>query len=167
MEARPNTRKGFMSDIFSSFKVGDTLLSNRIVMAPMTRSRAPEDIATEQTALYYSQRATAGLIVSEGTPISREGRAICSTPVSTPPRRLPAGSSPRTLFTVLAVKFMRNCGTLVAYRIRQFNRIISNQSVRQRNPHPVRRHSVTRTAVSRDSWILQFPGRCLQKMWCA
>ncbi|MBA3001639.1 alkene reductase [Salmonella enterica subsp. salamae serovar 3,10:b:e,n,x] len=80
MEARPNTRKGFMSDIFSSFKVGDTLLSNRIVMAPMTRSRAPEDIATEQTALYYSQRATAGLIVSEGTPISREGQGYLFNP---------------------------------------------------------------------------------------
>ena len=69
-----------MSDIFSSFKVGDTLLSNRIVMAPMTRSRAPEDIATEQTALYYSQRATAGLIVSEGTPITREGQGYLFNP---------------------------------------------------------------------------------------
>ncbi|EGH74148.1 NADH:flavin oxidoreductase/NADH oxidase, partial [Pseudomonas syringae pv. aceris str. M302273] len=60
--------------LFNEFKLGNTPLSNRVVMAPMTRSRAPEDIATEQIALHYTQRATAGLIVSEGTPISREGQ---------------------------------------------------------------------------------------------
>jgi 2,4-dienoyl-CoA reductase-like NADH-dependent reductase (Old Yellow Enzyme family) len=54
-------------------------------MAPMTRSRAPEDIATDMIALHYAQRATAGLIVSEGTPISRQGKAICSIRVSSRP----------------------------------------------------------------------------------
>ncbi|MNH13297.1 N-ethylmaleimide reductase [compost metagenome] len=49
-------------------------------MAPMTRSRAPEDIATEQIALHYTQRGTAGLIVSEGTPISREGQGYLFNP---------------------------------------------------------------------------------------
>lgn len=61
-----------MTDIFAPFDLAGTLLSNRIVMAPMTRSRAPDDIANERIALYYAQRGTAGLIVSEGTPISRE-----------------------------------------------------------------------------------------------
>lgn len=43
-------------------------------MAPLTRARTARDIADERTALYYAQRATAGLIVSEGTSISREGQ---------------------------------------------------------------------------------------------
>jgi 2,4-dienoyl-CoA reductase-like NADH-dependent reductase (Old Yellow Enzyme family) len=46
----------------------------------MTRSRAPDDIATETIARYYAQRATAGLIVSEGTPISREGQGYLFNP---------------------------------------------------------------------------------------
>ncbi|MCF5199087.1 alkene reductase [Pseudomonas syringae] len=66
--------------LFNEFKLGNTPLSNRVVMAPMTRSRAPEDIATEQIALHYTQRATAGLIISEGTPISREGQGYLFNP---------------------------------------------------------------------------------------
>jgi len=49
-------------------------------MAPLTRSRAPQDQATELAALYYAQRGTAGLIVSEGTPISREGQGYLHNP---------------------------------------------------------------------------------------
>jgi 2,4-dienoyl-CoA reductase-like NADH-dependent reductase (Old Yellow Enzyme family) len=49
-------------------------------MAPMTRSRAPGDIANATIALYYAQRATAGLIISEGTSISREGQGYLFVP---------------------------------------------------------------------------------------
>ncbi|MFJ4145234.1 alkene reductase [Pseudomonas sp. NPDC089734] len=69
-----------MSSLFEPFDLSGTLLTNRIVMAPMTRARAPRDIADEQTALYYTQRATAGLIVTEGTPISREGQGYLFNP---------------------------------------------------------------------------------------
>jgi len=69
-----------MSDLFAPFDLAGTRLANRIVMAPMTRSRAPDDIATDAIALYYAQRATAGLIVSEGTPISREGQGYLFNP---------------------------------------------------------------------------------------
>jgi N-ethylmaleimide reductase len=69
-----------MINLFEQYTLGDITLSNRIVMAPMTRSRAPEDIATEQIALHYTQRGTAGLIVSEGTPISREGQGYLFNP---------------------------------------------------------------------------------------
>ncbi|WP_239015772.1 alkene reductase [Novacetimonas hansenii] len=69
-----------MTDLFSTFDLAGTTLANRIVMAPMTRSRAPNDIATDTIALYYAQRATAGLIVSEGTPISREGQGYLFNP---------------------------------------------------------------------------------------
>ena len=59
--------------LFEPYFLADIHLSNRIVMAPMTRARNGDTIANEQTALYYAQRATAGLIVSEGTTISPVG----------------------------------------------------------------------------------------------
>lgn len=69
-----------MNQLFQPFQLAGRTLSNRVVMAPMTRSRAPDDVATESIALYYAQRATAGLIVSEGTPISREGQGYVFNP---------------------------------------------------------------------------------------
>ena len=69
-----------MSSLFTPFSLGGLALPNRIVMAPLTRSRAKTDAADALTALYYTQRATAGLIVSEGTPISREGQGYLFNP---------------------------------------------------------------------------------------
>ncbi len=69
-----------MTRIFEPYDMGPIKLRNRIVMAPLTRSRAPKDIADERVALYYAQRATAGLIISEGTPISREGQGYLFNP---------------------------------------------------------------------------------------
>lgn len=58
--------------LFTPYKLGALDLPNRIVMPPMTRSRAAAgDVATAE---YYAQRASAGLIVSEGTQISRQGQ---------------------------------------------------------------------------------------------
>ena len=69
-----------MTKLFSPFILGGMELPNRVVMAPMTRARAKDDIATVETALYYAQRATAGLIVSEGTPISNQGQGYLFNP---------------------------------------------------------------------------------------
>ena len=68
--------------LFTSIKVGDITLPNRIAMAPLTRNRAlPEgDIPREMNAEYYAQRATAGLIISEGTQISPQGKGYAFTP---------------------------------------------------------------------------------------
>lgn len=62
--------------LFNPVAVGDVELNNRIVMAPMTRSRAaqPNDVPTELNALYYGQRASAGLIITEGTQVSDVGK---------------------------------------------------------------------------------------------
>lgn len=62
-----------MSKLFQPFDLAGTPMANRIVMAPMTRARALEDIPDEHTILYYKQRASAGLIITEGVPISRQG----------------------------------------------------------------------------------------------
>ena len=61
-------------------KIGPYHLLNRIVMAPLTRMRAPDSIPTELMATYYSQRAGAGLIISEASPISPQGVGYPSTP---------------------------------------------------------------------------------------
>ena len=53
-----------MASLFTAFSLGDLVLPNRIVMAPLTRSRAKSDAADALMARYYTQRATAGLIVS-------------------------------------------------------------------------------------------------------
>ena len=69
-----------MSNLFDSYDLSGLLLPNRIVMAPLTRARAKHDAADELIALYYAQRSTAGLIISEGTPISREGQGYLVNP---------------------------------------------------------------------------------------
>ncbi len=67
--------------LFESYQLGHIHLKNRIVMPPMTRSRAGKgDIPTELMSEYYAQRASAGLIISEGTPISTQGRGYAWTP---------------------------------------------------------------------------------------
>ena len=60
-------------NLFESFPLGNTTLKNRIVMAPMTRSRAINNVPNELMAQYYQQRASAGLIITEGTSPSPNG----------------------------------------------------------------------------------------------
>lgn len=67
--------------LFDSVRFGEISAANRIVMAPLTRDRAgPGRIPTPLMATYYEQRASAGLIVSEGTQISAEGQGYLDTP---------------------------------------------------------------------------------------
>ncbi|WP_454442319.1 alkene reductase [Vibrio bathopelagicus] len=69
--------------LFQPIQLGNIELKNRIVMPPMTRSRAtqPGNSANEMMAAYYAQRASAGLIVAEGTQISPLGQGYAWTPV--------------------------------------------------------------------------------------
>lgn len=71
-----------MTDLFDSYQLGDLVLPNRIVMAPLTRNRAlPDgDVPGPMNATYYAQRASAGLLISEGTQISPEGKGYAGTP---------------------------------------------------------------------------------------
>ncbi|WP_067515629.1 alkene reductase [Endozoicomonas ascidiicola] len=68
--------------LFQPLQLGRHTLNNRIVMPPMTRSRAtqPGNEANEIMATYYAQRASAGLIVAEGTQISPMGQGYAWTP---------------------------------------------------------------------------------------
>src|SRR5579859_6327186 len=68
--------------LLTPVKLGDYELKNRVVMAPMTRDRAdnPELVPTDLHAEYYAQRASAGLIVTEGSQISLQGVGYVNTP---------------------------------------------------------------------------------------
>jgi N-ethylmaleimide reductase len=69
------------SPILQPVTIGDLTLLNRIVMAPLTRSRSSEEgVPPKFAADYYAQRASAGLIISEATNISAQGRGYAMTP---------------------------------------------------------------------------------------
>lgn len=71
-----------MSDLFSPTRLGRTELKNRIVMAPLTRNRAamPGNVPQDINVTYYAQRASAGLIIAEATPISPMAHGYPATP---------------------------------------------------------------------------------------
>lgn len=69
-----------MKSLFDPLQVGALHLPNRIVMAPLTRNRAPGAIPTALTAQYYAQRASAGLLISEATAISHQGQGYADVP---------------------------------------------------------------------------------------
>ncbi|MDH5711178.1 MAG: alkene reductase [Gammaproteobacteria bacterium] len=68
-------------DLFDPIQVGDITLTNRIVMAPLTRNRAGEgNVPQAMNVTYYQQRASAGLIITEGSQISLQGVGYPATP---------------------------------------------------------------------------------------
>jgi N-ethylmaleimide reductase len=68
-------------DLFSPVKLGAMALNNRMVMAPLTRNRAGEGgVPHDLNVTYYAQRATAGLIITEATPISAMGHGYPALP---------------------------------------------------------------------------------------
>jgi N-ethylmaleimide reductase len=68
--------------LFDALRIGPHTLKNRVLMAPLTRMRAgqPGDVPTALMAEYYRQRASAGLVITEATQISPEGKGYADTP---------------------------------------------------------------------------------------
>jgi len=74
-------KRNSMTTLFDPVKIGDIYTENRVVMAPLTRDRAgPGGVPREMAATYYRQRASAGLIIAEGTQISALGQGYLDTP---------------------------------------------------------------------------------------
>jgi hypothetical protein len=69
-----------MASLFDPLQVGALRLPNRIVMAPLTRNRAPGAMPTPLMATYYRQRASAGLLITEATAISHQGQGYADVP---------------------------------------------------------------------------------------
>ncbi|MEJ2212715.1 MAG: alkene reductase [Gammaproteobacteria bacterium] len=69
------------SKLFETYKLGNLEIKNRIVMAPMTRCRSGNSgVPSELTCQYYAQRATSGLIITEGVPVSQQAMGYLWTP---------------------------------------------------------------------------------------
>jgi N-ethylmaleimide reductase len=69
------------AELFSSYRLGELELKNRMVLSPMTRSRAiGENVPNPLAATYYVQRASAGLIITEATQVSPQGVGYIRTP---------------------------------------------------------------------------------------
>jgi N-ethylmaleimide reductase len=69
-----------MATLFDPITIGDIALSNRIVMAPLTRNRSPGAVPNTLNATYYEQRATAGLLITEATAITHQGQGYANVP---------------------------------------------------------------------------------------
>lgn len=77
-------------NILSPITIGRYNLTNRVIMAPLTRMRAPNGLANDLMAQYYVQRATAGLIISEATAISTQGIGYPNIPCIYTPEQVEA-----------------------------------------------------------------------------
>ena len=85
---------GFMTTLFDSLELGRLTLPNRVTMAALTRSRAGRDgVPTPLHETYYSQRASMGLIVTEGVFPAVTSRAFPASPVLKLRSRFPAGGA--------------------------------------------------------------------------
>ena len=80
MITRESAGAGVQRTLFDPVQVGALQLANRVVMAPLTRNRAPDAIPTALMATYYTQRASAGLIITEATAISQQGQGYSDVP---------------------------------------------------------------------------------------
>jgi N-ethylmaleimide reductase len=80
-------------DVFAPYTLGPLRLKNRTVMAPLTRSRALDgNVPSIMAAEYYSQRAGAGLIVTEATQAAEGGQGYIARPAFTVRSRWPHGA---------------------------------------------------------------------------
>jgi 2,4-dienoyl-CoA reductase-like NADH-dependent reductase (Old Yellow Enzyme family) len=79
--AKSFEEKNLMTTLFDPLRVGNMELDNRMVMAPMTRSRADDEgVQPPFAAEYYRQRASAGLIITEATNVSPMAKGYVRTP---------------------------------------------------------------------------------------
>ncbi|MFN3861134.1 MAG: alkene reductase [Roseateles sp.] len=79
-----------MTTLFDPARFGDISLANRIVMAPLTRNRAPRQVPNDLQVEYYRQRASAGLLITEATQIRPDGQGYFDTPGIHSPEQIAA-----------------------------------------------------------------------------
>ena len=101
-----------MSDLFQPFQLGPITLANRVVMAPLTRSRAEAgNVPGPLTVEYYTQRATIGLIIAEATQVSATAQSL-SQSSSEQAASVIASSPIHTIFVIgfRIVYILSGCG---------------------------------------------------------
>ncbi|ATB43898.1 alkene reductase [Cystobacter fuscus] len=136
-----------MSKLFEPVALGGRTLSNRIAMAPMTRARSPDGIPNESNALYYRQRASAGLIVTEGTPISPAAEGFLYIPGLYKPEQVAGWRKVTTA--------VHEAGGTLFTQLWHVGRV-SHVSIQPGGVSPV--SSTTRTAHNSQAWGLRADG---------
>jgi N-ethylmaleimide reductase len=118
-----------MATLFEPVQLGSLNLANRVFMAPLTRNRAGADgVPGELAATYYSQRASAGLIVTEATQISPMGKGYINTPGIHSPEQVRGWSR--------IVESVHKSGGRIFLQLWHVGRI-SHSSLLPNNAHPV------------------------------
>ena len=79
-----------MSNLYDPLTLGSLELTNRLVMAPLTRNRSQDTVPGDLAVEYYSQRASAGLVITEGSQPSARGQGYLNTPGFHSPEQLAA-----------------------------------------------------------------------------
>ena len=98
--------------LLSPYKMSDLSLANRMVMAPMTRCRAVEgNVPGPLSVTYYVQRASAGLMITEGSQVSPQGVGFYRTPGIYTTNRFQAGKRLPMLFISPEGRFSFSSGT--------------------------------------------------------
>jgi len=125
-----------MPNLFESVQLGSLVLANRVFMAPLTRTRAHADgVPSEFAATYYSQRASAGLIVTEATQISPMGKGYLNTPGIHSPEQVRAWSP----FITVEAESSFSCGMSAESLIRLCCQTTCNPLLRRQSaPMPTR-----------------------------
>lgn len=77
-----------MTTLFDPLRAGDLDLANRVIMAPLTRNRSPNAVPGDLGVEYYTQRATAGLIITEATAITHQAQGYADVPGLYGPKQL-------------------------------------------------------------------------------
>lgn len=117
-----------MATLFEPVQLGPLALANRIFMAPLTRNRAHADgVPSELAATYYSQRASAGLIVTEATQISPMGKGYINTPGIYSPEQFERGAASWKPFIRVEAESFFSCGMSAEFLIRPCCRTMHSQ----------------------------------------
>lgn len=104
--------------LFDKINMGTVALANRVAMAPLTRNRAPDGVPTAMMATYYQQRATAGLLISEGTSITQEGQGYSDVPGLYTAQQVQGWKQVTAAVHQAGGTLSRNCGMWGVFRIR-------------------------------------------------
>jgi 2,4-dienoyl-CoA reductase-like NADH-dependent reductase (Old Yellow Enzyme family) len=105
-----------MASLLDPIQIGDISLPNRVIMAPLTRLRGtPDHIPTQLNVDYYTQRASAGLIISEGIPVVPQGVGYANVPGIWSPQQVEAWK--------LVTKSVHNAGGRILAQIWHVGRI--------------------------------------------
>ena len=127
----PNAASAEPKTLFSRYLLGDLEVSNRLVMAPMTRSRAADgNVPNPLAVTYYAQRASAGLLVTEASQVSPQGVGYIRTPGIHSAAQVAGWRKVTDAVHTRAETSSRSCGTSDAYRIRTSRRPAADCSLR-------------------------------------